>query len=112
VSCLEQNNHYQLSVFQRPFLRPMLSDCCSVLSCLSACNVGILWPNGWMAQDETWHAGRPRAWPHCVRWGPAPLPKKGTQPPILGPCLLWPNGWMDQDATYYGGRPQPRRLCV
>ena len=33
---------------------------------------------------------------------PAPLPKKGTQPPItpiFGACLLWPNGWMDQDAT-------------
>jgi len=22
-----------------------------------------------MEQDETWHAGRPRPWPHCVRWG-------------------------------------------
>jgi len=36
---------------------------------------------------------------------PAPLSKKGAQPPILGPCLLWPNGWMDQDATLYNGRP-------
>jgi len=35
-------------------------------SCLSVCNVGVLWPNGWMDQDETWHAGRPRRWPHCV----------------------------------------------
>jgi len=25
----------------------------------------------------------------------APLPQKGTEPPIFGPCLLWPNGWMD-----------------
>jgi len=25
-------------------------------------------------------------------------PKRGRNPPILGPCLLWPNGWMDQDA--------------
>jgi len=24
-------------------------------------------------------------------------PKRGTAPPIIGPCLLWPNGWMDQD---------------
>jgi len=23
---------------------------------------------------------------------PAPLPKKGTEPPIFGPCLLWRNG--------------------
>jgi len=39
-------------------LRPMLSDRCPV--CLSVCpicpvcNVGVLWPNGWMDQDETW----------------------------------------------------------
>ena len=42
----------------------------------------------------------------------APLPKKGAEPPIFGPCLLWPNAWMHQDATWYRGRPQPRRLCV
>jgi len=45
---------------------PCLSVC---LSCLSVCNVGVLWPNGWTDQDETWRAGRPRSWPHCVRWG-------------------------------------------
>jgi len=65
----------------------MLSDrCLSYLSCsvcavsLSVCNVGVglLWPNGWMDQDETWHGGRPRLRPHCVRWGPscAPTPEK------------------------------------
>ena len=49
-------------------VRPMLSDrCLSVLSCLSVCDVGVLWPNGLMDQDEAWHAGRPRPWPHCVR---------------------------------------------
>ena len=113
----------------------MLLDRCPVR--LSVYNVGVLWPNGWMDQDETWHAGSPR--PHCVRWvsappppkghspqfsahnccgqmagwitmqlgrevglGPSdivshgdssPLPKKGAEPPIFGPCLLWPNGW-------------------
>jgi len=52
--------------------------CCEtvVLSVLSAdvCDAGALWPNGWMDQDQTWHAGRPRPWPHCVRWGPTPSP--------------------------------------
>jgi len=43
---------------------------------------------------------------------PAPFPKKGTEPPIFGPCLLWPNGCVDQDATWYGGRPQPRPHCA
>ena len=36
----------------------------------------------------------------------APLPLKGAQPPVFGPCLLWPNGWMDEDATWYGNRPR------
>ena len=28
-------------------------------------------------------------------WDTAPLPQKGTEPPIFGPCLLLSNGWMD-----------------
>ena len=28
-------------------------------------------------------AGRPRTWPHCVRWEPSPPPPKGAQPPVL-----------------------------
>jgi len=31
--------------------------------------------------------------------GDFPLPKKGSEPPIFGPCLLWPNGWMDEEAN-------------
>jgi len=83
-------------------LRPMLSDrCLSVLSCLSVCpvcDVGVLWPNGMMDQDESWHAGKPqqcRQWPHWFRWVPSSTSPKGAQPPIFGPYLLWPNGWMD-----------------
>jgi len=76
-------------------VRHTLSDCC--LSVLSVCDVGILWPNGWMDRDETSHAGRPWPWLHCVRWGPSSPPPKGCgapEPPIFGPYLLWPNGWM------------------
>ena len=78
------------------YRRPVLSVCLSV--CLSVYNVGALWPNGWMDQDETWHGGRPR--PHCVRWGPS-SPKGGwgvAQTPIF---LLWPNSWMDRDTIWY-----------
>ena len=91
----------------------MLSDCClSCLSVLSVCDVRALWPNGWTDQDETWQAGRPWTWPHCVRWGPSYPSPKGHSPPIFGPYLSRPNGSMDQDATWYGARPPPRRLCV
>jgi len=49
------------------------------------CNVGVLWPNGWTHQDETWQVGRPRPWPHCARWGPRSPSPKGAQLPIFGP---------------------------
>jgi len=61
-----------------------------------------------MDQDETWHAGRPRPWPHYVRRGPISPPPKGHSPrPIFGPYLLWQNDCMDQDATWYGGSLGP-----
>ena len=55
------------------------------------CDVGVLWPNGWMDQDLSllwpngcmdqdaiWYGGR--LWrPHCVRQGPS-SPKKGHSP--------------------------------
>jgi len=56
----------------------------------------LLWPNGWMDKDGTWHGGGPRSRPHCARWGPScPPQKRGQSPPIFGQCPLWPNGWMD-----------------
>ena len=96
-------------VFGRPFVKRFAlcyqTVVLSCLSCLSVCDVHALWPNGWIDQDETWHAGRPRLWPHCIRWGPSyPLPKGHNPHPIFGPCLLRPNG--------YGGRPQPMAHCV
>ena len=85
-------------VFGRPFVKRfalcyrtvVLSVC---LYILSVCDVGVLWPNGWMDQDETWHAGRPRYWPHCTRWGPT-SPSQMGQPPNFRPrpYLLWRNG--------------------
>jgi len=86
-----------------------LSVCLSVLSvypvlCCPVCDLGLLWPNSWMDQDETWHAGRPLPWPQCLRWEPrSPLPKGHSPSPIFGPGLLWPNCWMDQDGTWHGG---------
>jgi len=43
---------------------------------------------------------------------PAPLPQKGTEPPIFGPFLLSPNGWMNKDGTWYGGGPWSNPHCA
>jgi len=72
----------------------------------------LLWPNGWMDQDGTWHGGSPWSSPHCARWSHSSPPQKGGRAPIFGPSLLWPNGWIHQNPTWCGGRPQPRGLCV
>ena len=106
-------------VYKRQFVkrfalcyRTFVCRSCPVLSVCPVCKVGVLWPNGLTDQNETWQAGRPRPWPHCVRCGPSSLSPKGAQAPIFGPYLLWPNGWINQDGTWHGGRPRPRRVCV
>jgi len=48
-----------------------------------------------MDEDETWHAGRPRSWPHCVRWGPASLSPKGYSPQFAAHiCCGQMAGWI------------------
>jgi len=82
------------SVFGQPFVK-LFTLCYQTIVSLSCpvCNVGVLWPNGWMDQNEIWHAARPRPWPHCVRWGPiSPFLTGDRALPIFRPYLLWPNG--------------------
>jgi len=117
LPCYDSNKNVSLETrFWRLFVKRYVVCCqrqLSVCPVLCVCDVDVLWPNGWMDQDGTWHGGGPRSRPYCARWGPSfPSRKKGAQPPIFGPFLLWPKGWMHQDATWYGGRPQPRRRCV
>jgi len=92
-------NHFDF--FGRPFVKWFTLCYRSVVYpvCLSVCpicDVRELWPNGWTDQDETWHAGRPRPWPHCVRWGPISPPPKGggAEPPIFGPCCGQMAAWI------------------
>jgi len=91
-------------------VRPMLSDGC--LSCLfdcPICDVGVLWPNGWMDKDETWYEGRPRSWP--LMGTQLLLPQMGTAPSFRRMSIVakrspisataehlfetQPNPWMD-----------------
>ena len=112
--CAGQHSIYSDVVFGRPSVKRFaLSDrCLPCLSCLSVCNVGVLSPNGWMDQDETWHVGRPRPRQHCVRWGPSSPTAPTTAAPTfeiygrrlclrpynLRPMSFVANWWMDQDA--------------
>ena len=68
----------ELSIFGRPFIK-RFALCYRSVVC-PVCNVRALWPNGWMDQDETWRAGTPGPWLHCVRWGPSSPSPKGAQP--------------------------------
>jgi len=85
---------------------PMLSDRClsvCLYVCLSVCDVGVLWPNGWMHQDETWHAGRPRPWSHCVRWGSSsPSPKRGRAPNLRPISVVVK--WLDRSRCHLVGK--------
>ena len=48
-----------------------------------------------MDQDETWHGGRPRPSPNCVKWEPSSLPPKEHSPPIFGRvCCGQTAGWI------------------
>ena len=76
-------------VFGRPFVKRFaLCYRTVVLSVCPLCNVGVLRSNGWIDQHETWHAGRPRPWPQCVRWGPSSPSPKGAQPPNFRPISV------------------------
>ena len=98
-------------VLGRPFVKRFaLCYQTVVLFLLSICDVGVLWPNGWMGQEETWHRCRPRSTPQTGTQ--LHTPEKGDTIPNFQPCLLWPKGWMDKDATCYEGRPRPRSHCV
>ena len=82
-----------LYLFVRPFVK-RFALCYRSVVC-PVCNVGVLWPNGWMDQDETGHAGTLRPWPHCVRWGPSSIAPKGAPPPFLAHiCSGQMAGWI------------------
>jgi len=71
-------------------------SCLSVCLSCPVCDVGVLWPNRWKDEDETWHASKPRPWPHCVRWGPNSPSPKGAQPPEFSAhiCCGQMAGWI------------------
>jgi len=65
-----------------------------------------------MGQDETWHAGRPRPWLHCVRQVPSSPSPKGAQPPNFRPIFVIAKWLYGSSCHLVWRRPRPRRLCV
>jgi len=65
-------------------VRPMLRDRCHVLF---VCNVGVLWPNGWMDQDATWYGDSLGPGDVVLDGDPAFSHGKGhSSSPLFGPC--------------------------
>ena len=90
---------FRSCIFGQPFVKrfALCYQTVVCLSVLSVCDAGVLWPNGWMDQDETWLSGRPRQWPHCVRWEPRSPPKLGggAQHPQFWPtCCGQTTAWV------------------
>ena len=54
----------------------------------------LLWPNGWMDQDATWHGCRSRLRLHCATWGPSSPPPKGGRAPNFLPISIVAK-WLD-----------------
>jgi len=72
---------------------PVLSDRC--LSVCPICNGGVLWPNDWAHQDETWYRSMSRARRHCVWWGSSSSSLKGHSPQFLAHvCCGQTAGWI------------------
>ena len=67
----------------------------------------LLWPNGWMDQDGTWHGGSPWSSPHCARWGHSSPPQNREQSPSKFSVHLYCDqtaGCIKMPLNWYGGR--------
>jgi len=80
-------------IIGRPFVKRFALCYRSVL-CLPVCNVGELWPDDWMGEDETW--------PHCQMGTQLPSPK-GAQPPNFRPISVVAK-WLDGSRCHLVGR--------
>jgi len=67
-----------------------------------------------MHQDATWYVGRPQARRLCVRWVPAPYPKRGGTPPNFRPTSIVAKHLHGSRChlVWTGGRPRPGHHCV
>jgi len=62
-----------------------LSACVSVCYVSVSCNVGVLWPNGWLDQDALTTEVGFGPDDIVLDGDPAPRHRKGQPPPLFGP---------------------------
>jgi len=98
VPCAVRSRRYLqlLWLVEQPLQVTVARDRCSVcpicLSCLSVCNIGVVWPNSWIDQDATCtEVGLGQG--DIVLDGNSALPRKGAQQPMhhLSAYVLWSN---------------------
>jgi len=66
----------------------------------------VLWRT--LDQHETCHAGRPRLWPHCVRWEPSSPPKGHSLPQFLARvCCGQTTEWIKTSHCVWWGHSSP-----
>jgi len=95
----ETQGHFVFWETFRKTIRLMLSVRCPSVCpvCLSCpvCDVGLLWPNGWMHQDETWHTGKPRPGLIVLDGDPPSPPPKRRSPQFSAHiCCDQMAGWV------------------
>jgi len=91
-AALPNNIHLFMSQIHQPSI---LSICYRTTVCLSVCDVGVLWPNGWMDQDATWYGGRTRPRLHSLRGRRSSPAPKGHIPQFSAHvCSGQTAGWI------------------
>jgi len=90
---------------------PILSECClycTLSLSFPVCSVSVLWPSGWMDQDDTWLADRPWPWHIVLDGDPTPSPQRGRAP------NFWPISvvarWLDGSRCHVVGSGDPAPL--
>ena len=72
----------------------------------------LLWPDGSMDQHATWHVGRSRPRPHCVRWGRSSPTTNRDGAPHFRPISVVAKRRMDEDSTWYGIDLSPGHIVL
>jgi len=95
--------------FGRSFIK-WFALCCRSVACLSVLSVTLVYSGQTVGRIKMkLGIGRPRPWPHCVRWDPAPLRKRGRAAPNFWPISV-ATKWLDGSRCHLVGRSASAQL--